>query len=195
MPLLAGDPRGARSCPRSRARRSRRGSGSRRPPRAIARGRSPRSRPARPRPSTPCWQPPWRERLDHRLVGVLELHVLADQRDPHLALGRVGAAHDRSSHSRQVGRRRLDPEVVEDRGRRRPRRGTRAAPCRCCRRRGPRSPPPRAGWRTARSSCGSRGRGPLSERQSSTCGWMPMRRSSLTECWVGLVFSSPAWPM
>ena len=25
-------------------------------------------------------------------------------------------------------------------------------------------------------------------------GWMPMRRSSCTECWVGLVFSSPAWP-
>ena len=26
-------------------------------------------------------------------------------------------------------------------------------------------------------------------------GWMPIRRSSLTECCVGLVFSSPAWPM
>ena len=26
-------------------------------------------------------------------------------------------------------------------------------------------------------------------------GWMPIRRSSLTECWVGLVFSSPAWLM
>ena len=25
-------------------------------------------------------------------------------------------------------------------------------------------------------------------------GWIPMRRSSWTECWVGLVFSSPAWP-
>ena len=25
-------------------------------------------------------------------------------------------------------------------------------------------------------------------------GWMPMRRSSCTECWVGLVFSSPACP-
>ena len=34
-----------------------------------------------------------------------------------------------------------------------------------------------------------------SERQSSMSGWMPMRRSSLTECCVGLVFSSPAWPM
>ena len=35
---------------------------------------------------------------------------------------------------------------------------------------------------------------PCSERQSSACGWIPIRRSSLTECWVGLVFISPAWP-
>ena len=26
-------------------------------------------------------------------------------------------------------------------------------------------------------------------------GAIPMRRSSLTECWVGFVLSSPAWPM
>ena len=32
-------------------------------------------------------------------------------------------------------------------------------------------------------------------RQSSTSGWMPMLRSSFTECWVGLVFSSPAAAM
>ena len=30
-----------------------------------------------------------------------------------------------------------------------------------------------------------------SERQTSACGWIPIRRSSLTECWVGFVFSSP----
>ena len=30
-----------------------------------------------------------------------------------------------------------------------------------------------------------------SERRTITSGWMPMPRSSLTECWVGLVFSSP----
>src|SRR3954452_5460362 len=36
---------------------------------------------------------------------------------------------------------------------------------------------------------------PPSERQSSMSGWIPMRRSSLTECCVGFVFSSPAWPM
>ncbi len=34
-----------------------------------------------------------------------------------------------------------------------------------------------------------------SERHMSMSGWMPMRRSSCTECWVGLVLSSPACPM
>ncbi len=34
-----------------------------------------------------------------------------------------------------------------------------------------------------------------SDRQRSMSGWMPMRRSSLTECCVGFVLSSPAWPM
>jgi len=33
-----------------------------------------------------------------------------------------------------------------------------------------------------------------SERRTMTSGWMPIPRSSLTECWVGFVFSSPvAW--
>ena len=36
---------------------------------------------------------------------------------------------------------------------------------------------------------------PRSERQMSAWGWIPIRRSSLTECWVGFVFISPAWPM
>src|SRR5436305_9069979 len=35
----------------------------------------------------------------------------------------------------------------------------------------------------------------LSLRHRSMSGWMPMRRSSLTECCVGFVFSSPAWLM
>jgi hypothetical protein len=30
-----------------------------------------------------------------------------------------------------------------------------------------------------------------SERHTIASGWMPMLRSSATECWVGLVFSSP----
>ena len=36
------------------------------------------------------------------------------------------------------------------------------------------------------------GRQSRSERHSRMSGWMPMERSSLTECWVGLVLSSPA---
>ena len=34
-----------------------------------------------------------------------------------------------------------------------------------------------------------------SERHTTMSGWMPIRRSSLTECCVGLVLSSPAWLM
>ena len=34
-----------------------------------------------------------------------------------------------------------------------------------------------------------------SERQTMASGWMPMARSSLTECCVGFVFSSPVAPM
>ena len=29
------------------------------------------------------------------------------------------------------------------------------------------------------------------DRQTMTSGWMPRPRSSVTECWVGLVFCSP----
>ena len=32
-------------------------------------------------------------------------------------------------------------------------------------------------------------------RQTMTSGWMPRLRSSVTECWVGLVFCSPDGPM
>ena len=34
-----------------------------------------------------------------------------------------------------------------------------------------------------------------SQRHSRMSGWMPMARSSRTECWVGFVLSSPAVPM
>ena len=34
-----------------------------------------------------------------------------------------------------------------------------------------------------------------SERQTMASGWMPIERSAATECWVGLVFSSPDGPM
>ena len=34
-----------------------------------------------------------------------------------------------------------------------------------------------------------------SERHTIASGWMPMLRSAATECWVGLVFSSPEGTM
>ena len=33
---------------------------------------------------------------------------------------------------------------------------------------------------------------PIAARQSRICGWTPIERNSLTECWVGLILSSPA---
>ena len=99
-----------------------------------------------------------------------------------------------ASHSREVGGRAPRCRSGRGPGRRRPRRGSRAGPCRSSRRRAPRRPPRPAGWRTGRSSRGSRATSAPSERQTSMSGWMPIRRSSWTECWVGLVLSSPAWP-
>ncbi len=51
------------------------------------------------------------ERLGDRQVGVLELHVLADERDPHGAARLAGAARDRLPAA-QVGRRRVESEVL-----------------------------------------------------------------------------------
>ena len=34
-----------------------------------------------------------------------------------------------------------------------------------------------------------------SERQTIASGWIPMERSAATECWVGVVLSSPDGPM
>ena len=53
------------------------------------------------------------ERLDHRLVGVFEPDVLADEGDLDLPLGGVGAAHHPLPLG-EVGCRGLHPEVVED---------------------------------------------------------------------------------
>ncbi len=53
------------------------------------------------------------ERLDHRLVGVFQPDVLADEGDLHPALGGVGAAHHRLPLGEVRGRR-LHPEMVED---------------------------------------------------------------------------------
>ena len=53
------------------------------------------------------------ERFDHRLVGVLQLHVLADEGDPDGPLGGVGPSAEVLPVG-EVGRRRVDPEVIED---------------------------------------------------------------------------------
>ena len=58
----------------------------------------------------------------------------------------------------------------------------------------PGSRSPRCGSTSAKSAIFSRmsSESGSVERQTTTSGWMPMRRSSLTECCVGFVFSSPA---
>ena len=76
----------------------------------------------------------------------------------------------------------LAPAAPTGRGRRRRRRRSRSP--RSARRR-----------RRARSSRGCRRRSASRERQTTMSGWIPMRRSSLTECCVGFVFSSPAVSM
>ena len=56
--------------------------------------------------------------------------------------------------------------------------------------------PPSSTGRFANSAIFSRMSRPSgsSQRHMTMSGWMPIRRSSCTECWVGLVFSSPACP-
>ena len=53
----------------------------------------------------------------------------------------------------------------------------------------------RARCRTARSWRARDAGSGCSQRQTSTSGWTPSAASSRTECWVGLVFSSPAAAM
>ena len=138
------------------------------------------------------------QRLDDGQVRVLELDVLADERDPHrralLRPRRRGATSRSQPLSSGAGG--LEAEVLEDEVVDALGAEVRAAPCRCCRRRAPEttaSSRQRGEQRdlACRTSCGR----PPSERQTTMSGWMPMRRSSLTECCVGLVLSSPAWPM
>ena len=52
------------------------------------------------------------QRLDHRQVGVLEPHVLADQRDPHAARSPRSARSVIASQPLRSGSRGLDPEVL-----------------------------------------------------------------------------------
>ena len=53
------------------------------------------------------------QRLGHRQVGILELHVLAHQRDAHAAGGPFGPL-DRLPPARELGRLGLQGEVIED---------------------------------------------------------------------------------
>ena len=52
------------------------------------------------------------QRLDHRLVGVLELHVLADERDAHGSLARVRIPNQLLPLP-ELGAGPVDSEVVE----------------------------------------------------------------------------------
>src|SRR5205807_128519 len=51
------------------------------------------------------------ERLDHRQVSVLELYVLADERDPHATVGLARALRDRLPGA-EIRSRGLDTEVL-----------------------------------------------------------------------------------
>ena len=136
-----------------------------------------------------------RERLDQRFVGVLHAGVLADDRDRDLAFRIADALVDRAASASGRARRRhrcRRPPALRCRALR-PNRLP--APRRCCRRRAPRSPRFRAHCRTARACARSSFGIGRSVRHSRMSGWMPIERSSFTECCVGLVFSSPALGM
>ena len=74
------------------------------------------------------------QRLDHREVGVGQVDVLADDPDPHRALGGRRPGRRRASHSlRSIGwSSRSMPSVSADVRRRAPPRGGRAGSRRCC---------------------------------------------------------------
>ena len=137
-----------------------------------------------------------RQRLDQRFVGVLQAGVFADDGDRDLAFGIADALVDHvASASRSGARRGVDAErrqhfAVETLGviglRHRVdvvdvARLDHGAFAHVAEQRRSCAAPPSGSAR--------------SERHSRMSGWMPIERSSLTECWVGLVFSSPALGM
>jgi hypothetical protein len=131
------------------------------------------------------------QRFGDGQVGVLELDVLADDRDPHGLGGLVGPARDVTPHA-QVGLLRdeaevlgdalVDALVVE------PQRDLVDVVDVLGRDHRVDAPATANSAILRRMSIDSS----LSLRHRSMSGWMPMRRSSLTECWVGFVLSSPA---
>ena len=185
------------SCPPSRASRSRRARARRRRARAVApppRATCPRRRPsARARgsrggrrrasaPRAPTGTRPGASRTCRR--------ARSRPRSSRAAMRSVRSSHSPRSAVAGGEAELLADEPVEAlglqrataRGRRRARPGTR-------------SPPRARRRRRARSSRGCRGDSSSCERQTTMSGWIPMRRSSLTECCVGFVFSSPAASM
>ena len=91
--------------------------------------------------------------------------------------------------------RRLHAEVVEDEVVDALGAEVRAGSCRRCRRRAPRATASTGSDGEQRDLLRSRGAArPRSGRRACRAGCR-CRRSSLTECWVGFVLSSPAWPM
>ena len=133
------------------------------------------------------------ERLVHREVRVVELHVLADERDldrlPPLAepldqlvpLAEVGRSARRARASRRRAGRAPAPGAPSGRGRRRGRR----SPTRRL----------RVDVGEERDLVADVLRQRLGRAADEHVGWIPMRRSSFTECCVGFVFSSPALAM
>ena len=198
---LAGEAGRRRSCPPSRARRSRRAPGCRaRLPDAADRVLLLEDlgvEPFEPDPDV-VGDAAVGQRLVERLVGVLQVRCTCrPPRSRHLAVRVADALDDVASQSPGRGpRSRPHAELLADLGRRGPLViGQRHLVDRVDVR-SPGSPLRRARCRTARS-CGARPRSGsrARQRQSRMSGWMPISRSSLTECWVGLVFSSPAEAM
>ena len=134
------------------------------------------------------------QRLDHREVGVGQVDVLADQADAH----RLGGGLDPRDERAPVGEVGLVLRRGAARGtrsRRGLRRGARAGSRRASSASTRRRCPPRARRRAGRSSPSAALGIGRSVRHTIASGWMPRLRSSVTECWVGLVFCSPDGPM
>ena len=127
------------------------------------------------------------ERFVHREVRVVELHVLADERDLDDVAPRLDPLRELVP-LRQVGLPRVDPELLAH---------ERVQPFLLeqlryqvhVRHVGRLTTAPvstsakRAIFSRMSAESSSR------ERQTTTSGWMPIRRSSFTECWVGFVFA------
>ena len=141
-------------------------------------------------PCAACAQPAVNQRFAQTFVSVLELHVLADDRDAHLAL-RIAKRSRSSSHALmsrswacKCSRRRISRPALL-----RPVPPERHKSCPC-----PRMEITRDSGMLQNSaiflfkSCGRK----RSLRHSSKSGWIPIESNSLTECCVGLVFNSPA---